>query len=45
MSRMRIMMTAMTRSTWMKPPIVYEETMPKAHRTRRTIAIVVSIRF
>jgi hypothetical protein len=40
---MRIRMIATTRRIWMKPPIVYEETRPRAQRTRRMTAIVVSI--
>ena len=43
MKRMRTMTTAMTRSTWISPPIVYEETKPRSHRTSSTIAIVSSI--
>jgi hypothetical protein len=34
---------AITRSTWIKPPIVCEETNPSSHRMISTIAIVYNI--
>ena len=41
----RIMTTAITRRTWMNPPIVALVTIPRAHRTINTIAIVYNIIF
>jgi hypothetical protein len=34
---------AMTRRTWMKPPMVYEDTKPSSHKIIRITAIVSSI--
>jgi hypothetical protein len=35
--------SATTRSRWMKPPSVYEETSPSNQSTSRIIAIVISM--
>src|ERR1035438_1682175 len=41
MTRMRTMTIAMTSRMWMKPPIVYDVTMPRSHRTRRMTKMVI----
>src|ERR1039458_2343771 len=43
MTRMRTMTIAMTSRMWMKPPIVYDVTMPRSHRTRRMTKMVQSM--
>src|SRR5664280_436709 len=43
MTRMRTMTIAMTSRMWMKPPIVYDVTMPRSHRTRRMTKMVQSV--
>src|SRR5512140_493294 len=45
MTRMSTMMIATTSRMWMNPPTVEEETIPRAHRTRRIRAIVQSMAF
>ena len=43
MIRIRTMTTATTTKMWIKPPIVYDVTMPRSQRTRRMTAIVASM--
>jgi len=38
--RMRIRIIATTKSTWIKPPIVYDVKTPKSHKMIKMIAIV-----
>src|SRR5512143_2151578 len=43
MTRMRTITIAITRRTWMKPPSVYDVTIPRSHRTSRITKMVQSI--
>ena len=45
MTRSKTTTMAMTRRTWMKPPIVAPVTSPSSHRMSSTIAIVYNIKF
>ncbi len=45
MTRSRNIIMAMTRRTWIRPPMVFDVTSPKSHRTIKTTAIVVNIPF
>ena len=42
-SRMSTIIMARTRRRWIKPPMVYELTMPRSHNRIRMMAIVISI--
>jgi hypothetical protein len=43
MSRISIIMIAITRRMWMNPPTVYDVTIPKNHKRRSMTAIVTNI--
>ena len=43
MIRIRIIAIAITSRMWMKPPSVYDETMPSSHNTMSSTRIVVSM--
>lgn len=43
MSLSRIMMTAITKRTWMNPPRVYDVMNPRSQRIKRITAMVVSM--
>lgn len=45
MTRSRNMIMAMTRRIWIMPPMVFDVTSPKSHKTTKTTAIVVNIPF
>src|SRR5712692_2351143 len=45
MTRMSTTTIAMMSRTWMKPPIVYDVTIPSNHRTRRITKMVQSISY